>query len=151
MIIVRALIEDAASLLELQKLAYCSEAIIYSAFSIPPLLQTLDDLKDEFAAKTILKAVLNENLVGSVRAWESGGTCHVERLIVHPDFQGHGIGTKLMQEIEIYFPKTKRFELFTGHKSEANIRLYRKRGYQVFKHQCINKNLSFVYMVKLEK
>ncbi len=70
---VRASIEDAAPILELQKQAYQSEAEIYDDFAIPPLLQTLDDLKKEFTAKTVLKAVCNGQLVGSVRAWEQGG------------------------------------------------------------------------------
>ena len=147
---VRASIEDAAPILELQKQAYQSEAEIYDDFAIPPLLQTLDDLKKEFTAKTVLKAVCNGQLVGSVRAWQQGGTCHIERLIVQPKFQDHGIGTKLMHDIEDCFPKSKRFELFTGHKSERNIRLYRKLGYQVFRHQRINDNLSLTYMEKLK-
>jgi hypothetical protein len=29
-----------------------------------------------------------------------------------------------------------------GHKSERNIRLYKKQGYQVFKHQRISDNLE---------
>jgi ribosomal protein S18 acetylase RimI-like enzyme len=147
---VRASIEDAASILELQKRSYHSEAEIYDDFAIPPLLQTLDDLKIEFTTKTVLKAVLNEQLVGSVRAWERSGTCYIERLIVHPEFQDHGIGTKLMHDIENCFSETRRFELFTGHKSERNISLYRKLGYQVFAHQRINDNLSFTYMEKLK-
>ena len=36
-----AMIEDAAEILALQKLAYRSEAEIYNDFSIQPLLQTL--------------------------------------------------------------------------------------------------------------
>jgi ribosomal protein S18 acetylase RimI-like enzyme len=149
-IIVRALIEDAANILELQKLAYRSEAAIYNDASIPPLLQTLDDLKKEFTTKAVLKAILNEQLVGSVRAREQSGTCYIERLIVQPELQGHGIGSKLMHEIEICYSKTRRFELFTGHKSERIINLYRKLGYQVFKHQRINDDLSLTYMEKLK-
>lgn len=35
---------DAAAILALQKLAYQSEARLYNDFSIPPLLQTLEEL-----------------------------------------------------------------------------------------------------------
>lgn len=146
--ITQAAIEDAHTILKLQKLAYHSEAELYNDFSIPPLRQTLDDLKTEFSTRTILKARIDDHLVGSVRAWEQQGTCHIERLIVHPDFQGRGIGTKLMHEIEKYFPDAKRFELFTGHRSEGNIRLYTRLGYQVFKHQRITDTLTFTYMEK---
>ncbi len=150
MTIVKALIEDAAPILELQRIAYHSEALIYDDFSIPPLLQTLEEIRKEFTTNTALKAVLDNQLVGSVRAWEKDGTCYVERLIVHPDFQGRGIGMNLMGEIERVFCNAKRFELFTGHKSERNILLYSKLGYQAFKHQRINDSLSFIYMAKLK-
>lgn len=42
MIIERASLEDAKEILELQKLAYVSEAEIYNDYSIPPMMQTLD-------------------------------------------------------------------------------------------------------------
>jgi len=48
---VGASIEDAAPILELQKRSFHSEAEIYDDFAIPPLLQTLDDLKREFTTK----------------------------------------------------------------------------------------------------
>jgi ribosomal protein S18 acetylase RimI-like enzyme len=147
--IVKACIKDAGPILKLQKVAYHSEAAIYDDFSIPPLVQTLEEFRKEFTTKTVLKAVLDDQLVGSVRAWEQDGTCYVERLIVHPDCQGKAIGTKLMGEIESAFSNAKRFELFTGHKSERNIRLYKKLGYKAFKHQRINDSLNFIYMEKL--
>ena len=147
--IVKASMEDAPALLELQKLAYRSEAVLYNDFSIPPLVQTLDGLKEEFSTKTILKAVHDDQLVGSVRGWEKNAACFIERLVVHPDFQGRGIGTGLMNELEGCFPGARRFELFTGHKSERNIRLYGKLGYRVFKHQRVTDTLSFTFMEKI--
>ena len=148
MMIVRSSVKDAARILELQKLAYLSEAAIYNDFTIPPLMQTLHDLSREFATKTVLKAMADEHLIGSVRASQQDGTCCVERLIVHPDFQGRGVGTSLMHKIETCFPNAKRFELFTGHKSDRNIRLYRRLGYEVFKEQRINEALTFTFMEK---
>ena len=148
--IVKASIEDASALLELQKLAYRSEAVLYNDFSIPPLVQTLEGLKKEFSNKTVLKAVLDDQLVGSVRGWEKNATCFIERLVVHPDFQGRGIGTKLMNELEGRFPGARRFELFTGHKSEKNIRLYGKLGYRAFRQQRVHDNLGFIFMEKIK-
>ena len=40
MIVKRASFEDAKEILDLQKLAYVSEAEIYNDYSIPPLTQT---------------------------------------------------------------------------------------------------------------
>lgn len=139
---------DAADLLALQKLAYRSEAALYNDDTLPPLLQTLAGIEDEFATKTVLKALVDGRLAGSVRAGERDGTCLIERLIVHPDLQGRGIGTRLMKEIEARFPGAKRFELFTGHRSERNIRLYERLGYRVFRQQRIHAALSLVHLEK---
>lgn len=54
----------------------------------------------------------------------------------------------LMHAIETAFESVKRFELFTGSKSEKNLRLYEKLGYIVFKTVEVNSNLSMVYMEK---
>ena len=146
--ITRASSEDAATLLELQKLAYQSEAQLYDDFNIPPLTQSLDEMRSDITSKVFLKALVEGKIAGSVRGHQEGNSCFIERLIVHPDFQGQGIGTVLMGQIESCFGKVQRFELFTGHKSERNTNLYERLGYKIFKNQKINKNLSFVFMEK---
>jgi ribosomal protein S18 acetylase RimI-like enzyme len=64
-----------------------------------------------------------------VRGRLAGDTCHVGRLAVAPDLQGSGVGTALLRAIEERFPGVPRFELFTGGRSEPNLRLYRRFGY----------------------
>lgn len=146
--ITQASLQDAVSILELQKLAYQSEAQLYGDFCIPPLIQTLDELKSDFAGKVFLKVQIEDRVIGSVRGYQAGDTCYVERLIVHPNHQRQGIGTALMNQLELCFEQVQRFELFTGNKSERNIQLYRRLGYEIFKTQKMNKNLSFVFMEK---
>ena len=147
-VIVQARFDDAATILELQKLAYRSEATIYDDFSIAPLTQTLQNLQSEFDVKTFLKAVIGDRIVGSVRGYQMNRTCYVERLIVHPDFQRRGVGTKVLKRIEELFPTAYRFELFTGSRSEGNIRLYSRLGYRICKLEPVTERLTFVYMEK---
>ncbi|CAG1002513.1 hypothetical protein METP2_03391 [Methanosarcinales archaeon] len=89
-------------------------------------------------------------IIGSVRAFEKGETCYIGRLIVHADYQNQGFGTKLLNRIENIF-NSKRFELFTGHRSEKNLYLYQKLGYKIFKSEKITDSLSFIYLKKNNK
>ena len=148
MIIERAGVEDAGEILELQKLAYISEAEIYNDYTIPPLLQTPEEIEGDFQTKVFLKALEGGRMIGSVRAYMDQDTCLIGRLIVHPDHQNQGFGAKLINEIERCFGHAGRFELFTGHKSERNLHLYRKLGYRIFSNKKISENLTLVYMEK---
>lgn len=128
-------LDDAQAILDLQKLAYQMEAERYNDYTLPPLTQTLAGIQENFAKMIILKAVADDKIVGSVRAYAKNGTCYVGRLIVHPDYMGRGIGTQLMHKIEAQFNQVERFELFTGHQSAGPLHIYTKMGYQEFKRQ----------------
>jgi GNAT superfamily N-acetyltransferase len=144
----RAGVEDAEEILALQQLAYRSEARLYGDWSIPPLTQSLDELRSEFSEKVFLKATLADLLIGSVRGRFDGHTCTVGRLIVHPEHQRRGIGTRLMQALEAWFPDAERFELFTGERSEGNIRFYTALGYAVLRKEPLSGKVTLVFMEK---
>ena len=147
--ITKASFEDLKTILVLQKQAFLSEADTYNDFDIsPPLLQTLEELTKEFSESIILKAVLGDFIVGSVRGFQVDETVFIKRLIVNPNYQNQGIGTKLMKSIEDSFQNNKRYELFTGHKSKRNLHLYQKIGYKEFKRIPIHENLNIIYLEK---
>jgi len=148
MVIAKAEITDLEQILDLQYLAYQSEAIIYNDFSIPPLTQTIDEIRQEYEKCVFLKAMKrNGNIIGSVRVYMDNDTAYIGRLIVHPQMQGQGIGRKLLLAIEQECP-TIRYELFTGNKSIKNLRLYEHLGYVKFREQDIADGLAFIYMEK---
>ncbi len=144
-------VKDAEEILELQKLAYQSEAIIYNDWSIPPLTQTLEKIKEEFAENTFLKACESDKIVGSVKVSINNENYEIGRLIVHPALQGKGIGTQLMLAVEAEFPMAKRFELFTGSKSVRNIHLYEKLGYKIFTRKQLSELVELVFMEKYQQ
>jgi predicted N-acetyltransferase YhbS len=102
----------------------------------------------EFDESHVLKALDGSRLVGSVRAREAAGVCHVGRLIVAPELQGGGIGTRLMRGIEAAFPAAQRFELFTGSRSVGNIRLYERLGYSKMREQAVSPAVTLIFMEK---
>lgn len=141
--------EDADELLDLQKICFDSEARIYGDFEIAPLKETREELLKEMNGNVILKAEWEGRIIGSVRGSEpEKGRCYIGRLIVHPDFQNRGIGTKLMTEIEHVFRISRTYELFTGEKSEKNITLYRKLGYRIEGSKKLSEKINAVQMIK---
>lgn len=140
--------EDLQDILDLQYLAYQSEARLFHNMDIPPLKQTLEEVFHEYEKGIILKARNEEGkIIGSVRGYMQDGTVFIGKLMVHPEEQGKGIGTKLLLSIEKEF-RCNRYELFTSTKSKRNIELYEKLGYQVFSERKITDELRFVYLEK---
>jgi len=150
--ITKAAFEDLPKILDLQKLAYLSEAKLLNNYSIQPLTQTLKELENEFDKNIILKLVdkNNHEIIGSVRAYEANERVYVGKLMVHPDYQNKGFGTKLLQAIETFY-ENKTFELFTSSKSEKNIQLYKKAGYKEYKREKIAENLEMIFMEKISQ
>lgn len=143
-----ATVANTKEILDLQKLAYQSEAKIYQNWSIPPLCQTIEGIEKEFSGHIFYKATVLENIIGSVRAMVHDNTCFIGKLIVHPKLHGKGIGTKLMNTIENHFIDVKRYELFTGTKSLGNIHLYKRLGYKPFKEEKMSDSFSLLYLEK---
>ena len=60
MIIKKAEFSDLEEILQLQKLTYKSEAELYNDFNIPPLVQTLKEVEEEFKTEKLTE---NLNLI----------------------------------------------------------------------------------------
>lgn len=147
----KANISDSLEILELQKLAYQVEAELYNNYDIPPLKQTLAELKSQFQDHVILKAISDNKIIGTVRAYQKNDVCYIGRLAVDPKMQNQGVGTALMHEIESKYNPHK-YELFTGYKSKKNIQLYKKLDYKILKidtKECGTTEL--IYMEKINR
>ncbi len=139
---------DAAEILEIQRMAFHGQAVLYNDFTLPPLLQTLEELIQDFKTHAFLKAVHHGKIVGSVRGKAEDGTCFISRLIVRPDHQGRGIGKRLMLAIENKFSGARRYELYTGHKSERSLALYGKLGYREFARKPQSASVMLICLEK---
>ncbi|MFT4231299.1 MAG: GNAT family N-acetyltransferase [Leucobacter sp.] len=144
--IARLSAEDAGEVMTLQRAAYATEAQIYHDPFLPPLTQTLPELVDELEGRA-LGARMGGRLVGAVRWTTEGGVTQIGRLIVAPDMQGRRIGTRLLRAAEDA-SGTRAFELFTGHLSEANIRLYQREGYSITRREPLHEGVDLVYLRK---
>jgi ribosomal protein S18 acetylase RimI-like enzyme len=99
--------------------------------------------------KAIYKVEQDGNIIASIRCYIKDGILYLEKLIVDPDFQNRGIGTRIMTEIEErYSSSVNRYALFTGHKSEKNLHIYNKLGYKEIRQETIRDDLKLIYMEK---
>lgn len=148
-LIQKATLGDLPEILHLQKKAFSEVALLMDKFDLPPLLQTLEDLSEEYKNNVILKYISADGkLVGSVRGYMDGNkVCHIGKLVVHPGYQNQGIGKALMYEIEKYFPACRKFELFTGEETPNTLHLYKKLGYRIVSKENSN-GLTMFFMEK---
>lgn len=123
---------DFGELLTLQRAAYVTEARANSSTELPPLTESLEELRAGMTQDTVLVARRGGRLIGSVRGrLDSDGVWYVGRLVVAPDLQEQGIGSRLLTEIEQRAPAgVTRSRLITGAGSADNLRWYRRRGYR---------------------
>jgi GNAT superfamily N-acetyltransferase len=116
--------EDAGEVLTLQRAAYVGEAMLYDQF-LPPLHETLEEIQAVLADAgdtTVLGIRDDGRLIGVARIKQDG---EVARVAVAPDRQHEGLGSTLLQEA---IARGGTW-LFTGDRSEANLRLYRRHGF----------------------
>ena len=148
-IVAPVMAEDAGELLTLQRAAYATEARIYGDPELPALTQTLPELKAELATTTAMKASVGHRIVGAVRAHVEGTVLHVGRLTVAPDWQGRGIGSRLLTAVESHHgDQVDAAALFTGHLSGANLAMYTRRGYCEQRREQLSLGVVLVHLTK---
>jgi ribosomal protein S18 acetylase RimI-like enzyme len=128
--------DDAGEVLTLQRAAYVTEAQAHGDLELPPLRQSVTELSAELGRGDVLAVGWRDDrgrLLAAVRATVSsddGTLAEIGRLAVVPDRQGQGLGSRLLEAVEARLPDgVREIRLFTGERSEANLRLYRRLGY----------------------
>ena len=149
--IVRASVEDAEEVLAVIRRAFGPVAEQYGDPELPPVAETLESHRSRYQTNVVLKAIdARGRIVGTVQGEpRDSGCCYVARLAVDPAHQGRGIGRALTEALEAEFPDAGRFELFTGHKSEGSLGLYRSLGYRETKREYVDDTLTLVWMEKV--
>jgi ribosomal protein S18 acetylase RimI-like enzyme len=147
----RLAVADAGELLTLQRAAYVTEAQAHDDLALPPLTQTLDELRAELTDPVSVAWGIRESgrLVASVRVRRVDVVAaEIGRLVVAPDRQGNGLGSALLAAAEQRLPpEVTTVRLFTGERSEANLRLYRRLGYRET-HRTASGAYQLVHLAK---
>lgn len=145
-----ALVDDshAGELLTLRRAAFVSEAQLYDDPNIPPLTQTLAELRADMARDDVVTigAWEGTRLVGSIRVEIEEQRANLGRLAVAPDKQGRGIGTSLLFAVLPFLPEeVTEIWVFTGKDSKQNLAMYTKHGYEEQYDQAAGE-LTYTYL-----
>jgi tRNA (guanine37-N1)-methyltransferase len=123
---------DAGEILTLQRACWVQEQHANPDVEIPPLNESLADVRAWMNEWTVLVLRRGGRLIGAARGRPHDGMWDIGRLMVAPDLQGTGLGRFLLRAIEDAAPVDLAvYELFTGAGSVDNIRMYQKAGYRL--------------------
>jgi GNAT superfamily N-acetyltransferase len=140
--------EHAGELLTLRRAAFVTEAQLYDDPHIPPLTQTLPELREDMAREDVVTigAWEGHRLVGSIRVEIDGERATLGRLAVAPDQQGRGLGTTLLFAILEHLPEdVSEIWAFTGKDSRHNLTMYTKHGYEAQYDEAAGQ-LTYTYL-----
>jgi ribosomal protein S18 acetylase RimI-like enzyme len=113
--------------LELQRRSYRVEAELIGTDAIPPLTETVDELRT--SEEKFLGAFVDDRLAGVVSWKFDGKTIDIHRLAVEPSFFRRGIGVALVRAALASEPGARRSIVQTGAANEPAKALYRGEGF----------------------
>ena len=93
--------EDIKNILKLMQLSF-PKYQQYIEYKIAPLTEQEDDVLIDILNKQVFLIYDGDTLVGHARLKIEGKNARISRVCIHPDYQGKGIGSKLLNHIEHY-------------------------------------------------
>ncbi|MDJ0952844.1 MAG: GNAT family N-acetyltransferase [Acidimicrobiia bacterium] len=115
----------AGRVLVLQRAAYAVEAELVGSTEIPPLTETLEDMR---AAPLEWVGIRSEGRIVAAMAWRQiGDTIDIDRLIVDPEAMRRGYGSTLVLSLDL----SKTITVSTGERNAPAHALYSRLGFEV--------------------
>ncbi|MFK9090397.1 GNAT family N-acetyltransferase [Bacillus salipaludis] len=116
-------------LFELQTASYLVEAKLIDFFEIPPLKETMDELKE--CGESFFGFFEREKLAGALSYTIDGEELTICRMVVHPNHFRKGIAQRLLDEVENNKKDFRVFKVSTGKDNTPAKSLYLKNGYKL--------------------
>lgn len=106
-------------------------AYLYNSVGWISYTQNLGKLeKGTNQSLAVISAWENENLIGLIRSVGDGETIlYIQDILIHPDYQNHGIGSTLMEKMLVMFPDVRQKTLLTEEATDVR-HFYEKFGFK---------------------
>jgi ribosomal protein S18 acetylase RimI-like enzyme len=117
----------ASTVLDVQRRSYRVEAELIGSDALPPLNETIEDLRA--CGEQFLGTFVDERLAGFVSWKFDGETIDIHRVAVDPHFFRRGIGVALVRAALSAEPDARRSVVRTGAANEPAKALYRGEGF----------------------
>jgi predicted N-acetyltransferase YhbS len=143
-----AILEDAPTMLELQRRAFAEEGRRSGSQDIPPLTEPLDAVIEHIQKQTALVARDNGKIIGTIRGIIKGRVCTIRALAVEPARHGLGVGSALLSALEHTLRDMAQFDLTTNTVMEGNVPFYERHGYRVIELTRHSERVTLAQMTK---
>jgi isopentenyldiphosphate isomerase len=142
----KATVDEAESLLTLQKEVFMPLYKKYEDHETTPVKQSIDRFIKRFESGDYYKILFENNLVGGVLVCEKEpGVMRLHIINILQKYQNQGICQQVMTRLELMYPQADAWELDTILSEKRNCYLYEKIGYVKYKEpKIINDKLTII-------
>lgn len=138
--------EVVKNVLELQKASYIFEANLIDFYEIPPLIDTIDSLKE--SDEVFYGYYVEDVLAGVISYKRIDDVLDIHRLAIKPRFFHMGIAGRLINFVEELDNSINKVIVSTGKDNIPAVNLYLKNGYKKTKDFEISQG---IYLTQFEK
>lgn len=136
----------ARNILDLQRVSYQIEANIIGTDEIPPLMETMDQLRS--CGEAFLAFREMEEIVAALSYKREGLVVDIHRMMVHPQHFRKGIAGQLLTHLEELEADAQEFIVSTGAANAPAVRLYENQGFKKVREIVVGNDLLLAQFLK---
>lgn len=134
----------AQEIVDLQQESYRIEADIIGNSCIPPLFDTVDNIRQ--TDEVFLGYKVKRELVGLLSYKLEFGILDIHRLAVKPDHFNKGIAKNLLCKVIEDNPEAQKVIVATGAKNRPAIKLYERLGFKIIREFDVEENMKIAQL-----
>lgn len=147
---IRATVEDANNLIEIQNQSFYEDYIKYG--ECPGYNHSKESMTNIIINRITYKIIYNNQIVGDIIVKDNhDSTYHLGGLCVIPDYENKGIGQEAIKFIENQFSDATIWTLETPADKKRNHYFYKKAGYAIVKQYMVDSVKIVLFEKKINK